>query len=772
MSSDDESLLPVAVEMVDVQAPNFAPPKKRVRFAEQRTRCKRMQIYIGWCMLTCIVFAIVIAMTWQACGAFSDTMAQLDVGNANYTDMVRHFRAIAADVYPTMNRSANPCIDAYEWACGGFLANTELGPGESRITKSFSELEEANLDLLRLVIEDEWPIVTPFFRSCNESYELGNFSSVLWPLYDLINSSNTSRALFVHLALLRSRYGLDTAGFAFHFDPTINIYLPTERLVGLWQGDVTLPSAHYYNPATSPIDLQAYRRYIVALFALSPTPISADDAGQIVAYEAALSDILLSAEAADEPAELFNKIEWSRLHQMVPSAIAAYIDTLDLMTPSQRTFFSLGTATYFIRYQDLLVTTPFAVLKNVALYTLYKQTYPLMASQYSQAARELSSLLNGVKHRNDDRELACLYTVTNDLELLMGHYFVQKAGIDNEYKEHVADLISFHIDAFYARLQSNKWMDATTRIAAEAKLNAMRRQVCFPDDWSDVLEFEQRLLSPLRPDAFFNNSLRLKRINDLQAFAQLGQPVDPNEWEVGDSMLLRNSMLLRSSESPEIVNAFYSPSLNRITIPAGIARPPFLYSYTWRQAPLSAIYGGLGAVIGHEITHGFDNNGAEFGTDGALSNWWTTASEQQFAIATQCVATSRSQLETQVPGLYVNGRRTLGENIADLGGVETALDAMRSKWASLSESERTDYSSALKTAFPDLDETQLFFLFFIQDWCEKATDESVEALVESNPHAPAEARVRGTLADIPRFAMAFQCKSGDPYNPPDRCTVW
>jgi len=761
MSSEEEDVPLKDVHVIETGKGNFVPSRRVLQY----TRCKRIQIYVGWCMLTCIVFAFVVAITWQACGAFSNTIAQFDVSNSNYTDMVKQFRSIATPVLEAMNRSANPCVDAYNWGCGGWLESTTLAPGQSRITKSFSTLEMANLDLLKLVIAEEWPIVTPYFRSCNESFELGNFSSVLQPFYESINNASTTQELFVHLAKLRSVRGIDLSGFAFHFNPMINVFQPTERLCGLWQGDVTLPSAHYYNQASSPIDLQAYRRYIVALFALSPTPITADEAGEIVAYETALSGILLSSEAADEPAELFNKLEWSKLHQMVPTAIAGYIDALTLIPSGQRRYFSLGTETYFIAFRDLLQMTSFRVLKNVALYTLYKQAYPLMGTEYNQAARELSNLLNGVKHKNNDRELNCLYVVTNELELLMGHYFVQKAGIDNIYKQHVSELISFHIDAFYARLQSNKWMDTATRIAAEAKLNEMRRQVCFPDDWSDVLDFEQRLGAPLRPKEFFNNTLRIHLINDQHAFSQLGQPVDPNEWSVGDSMILR-------SESPEIVNAFYSPTLNRITIPAGIARPPFLYSYTWKQAPLSAIYGGLGSVIGHEITHGFDSSGAEFGKDGALSNWWTDASAQKFAIDTQCIVTARSQIETQVPGLYVNGAQTVNENIADLGGVETALDAMSAKWDSLTETERTDYSSALKTVFPDFDETQLFFLFYIQNWCEKETDESVTALIESNPHAPAAARVRGTLSDIPRFAMAFQCKAGDPYNPPDRCNVW
>jgi len=773
---EDDIALIQAREEQSLPAPYGEKPtdtKRRNKFQQmtQRSeRCKRIQVYVGACMLTTIVFGVVIAITWQACGAFEETITQLDIGNTNYSSMVKAFRPIADDVYATMNISANPCIDAYNWGCGNWLDRTELSDDISRITKSFSALERANLELLEQVIADEWPIVTPYFSSCAVGFELGNFSNTLQTPYELIYNCTQKVQVFERMAQLRTEYGFDISGFAFSFSPTVNVYEPSKRLAGFWQGDVTLPSPHYYDQSTSPIDIEAYKRYITSLFALSPNPIHADDARAVFNFETIMTLIMLTNDEANTKNELFTKHPWSKMKDLLPSELVAYVNALELMPADQKSEFSLGTPSFFVKFIDLLQTTTLPILKNMALYTLFKQAYPLMGSTYQQAAKELSLLVNGVKHKSNSnsRELACLYKVTNEMELLMGHYFVQKAGINAEYKQHVAELIAFHVEAFNERLQRNTWMDATTRIAAEAKLAEMRRQVCYPDDWSEVLDFEQRLGAPMRPNDFFNNTMRIRSLFDHKAFEQLGQPVDPDAWSFGALLY----PLWEKSESPEIVNAFYSPNLNRITIPAGIARPPFLYSYTHRNAPLSAIYGGLGTVIGHEITHGFDNSGSAYGKDGALTNWWSPVAQTQFAIDTQCVATARSQIETQVEGLYVNGVQTLGENIADLGGVETALDAMLAKRASLSESERTNYDTALRTVFPDLTDTQLFFLFFIQNWCEKATDESVSALIESNPHAPGAARVRGTLSDMPRFATAFQCKAGDPYNPSDRCTVW
>jgi predicted metalloendopeptidase len=735
----------------------------------RRTRCGRIQVWFGWCFVVMIVVSIVVAITWQSCGAFTNALTQFDLGNQNFTSMVRNFRQIEPGVIAAMNNSADVCNDAYSWACGGWEESVSLAGERSRITKAFSSLESANLELLREIIDDEWPTITPHFRSCNESFELGNFSAVLMPLYQLISGSATKDALFSNIAKLRSNYGVDISSFAFDFQVSIDLYDPTVRIPTLWQGSVTLPGSEYYSATSSPIDTQAYLRYITSLFSLSPNPISSDDATAIFQYEKTVSGILLTPDKYEAVAELYNKVEWGRFFPMVSREISVYANNLTVMPQSQRTYFNLGTPTYFVRYADVLRSTNLGVLRNVALYSLFKKTYSLMATQYYEAAKQLILLLNGISDTSTGtpRELMCLYTVVDDLELLMGHYFVQKAGIGASYKAHVAELIELHVQAFENRLKVNTWMDASTRISAEAKLEAMRRQVCYPDDWSEVLEFEQQLGMPLNPLRFFNNSLRIANLYDRESFNQLGKLVDPNEWSVGYRLLPG-----LDEESPEVVNAFYAPDLNRITIPAGIARPPFLYSYTWREAPLSAIYGGLGSVIGHEITHGFDNVGREYGPDGGFLNWWTTTAEQQFSISAQCIVTSRSMLETQVEGLYVDGALTLGENIADLGGIETALDAMIAKKATLTENERMDYDGAMKTVFPQFDDTQLFFLFFIQNWCEKSTDKAVRALVASNPHAPAAQRVKGTLRDVARFAEAFSCNVGDAYYPKSRCSIW
>ena len=731
----------------------------------KNTRCKRLQIYTGGCLIVLIFCVGIIVGTLKFAGGFSTTFTQLDLGNANYTSLVNYYKPIAEKMYAAMNKSSDPCVDAYNWGCGQWIEDTQLSGEQSRISKAFTTSEEEILGILKLIVNEQWPILSPYFHSCNESFELGNFSQIL-PMYNLINNAASSNSLFKNLALIRSRYGVDLSNFVFSFQIGIDIYDPTVKIMSLWQGSTTLPSFEYYDPDNSPIDLQSYVRYITSMFSFSPNPISSEQANTILEFERALSLLVLDATEYTMENELYNKVPWSSLGNYISREFVTYVTNLSLVPQSQKTDVNLGTPTYFRDVEDLIRLTPLSTLKQVALYTLFKNTYSLLGTRYYEANHQLYSLLTGTTYHSSSRsrEVMCLYIMSNDLDLLTGHYFVQSSSIDDEYKKHILELIGDIQDAFDERLRQNSWMDSTTRIAAEGKLEAMRIQACYPEDWSDILDFEQRLGTPFSSTNYFNNSLRLYSLYDRRSFDLLSKPVDPMAWEHEQSMIF--------NEDPDVVNAFYSPNFNRITIPSGITRIPFLYSYTWKKAPLGTIYGGLGAVMGHEQTHGFDNQGSQFGADGKLVDWWTESAKQKFNINAQCIVTSRSHLETQVDGLYVNGQLTLGENIADLGGVEIALDAMLSKKSRLSASELVDYDAAMRTSFPDMTETKLFFLSYIQLWCSKETDESVIELVDSNPHPPGAQRVKGTLRDVPRFAQEFSCKINSPYNPVDRCQIW
>jgi putative endopeptidase len=746
-------------EMVDVQQAHFLPTQKKS--VRRGISIKRFRLYIGYCCSVLIIFGIVLTFLFLKYDTLSSTFSTFDLKNHNYSVLVNNYDVIATQMFAAMNVSANPCEDFYNYACGNWMANTNLGTDTARMTKAFSAVESSNLALLQQILEEDWPAVTPYFRSCNESYQLGNFSSI-FPFYQQLENASTSDDLFKSMAMLRTVNGLDLATFAFTFAPIADLYNPTVRIATVSQATLPLPGPDYYIPSIGLINEQEYYRYIISMFALSPHPIGIDEAIAIYAYEAAVSKLLVNGNRAQDPSQLYRKVQWGDMRNFLPREVMVYLINFNLIPTKQMNNLNIETLDFFTAYNDLLRGLDFKILKNVALYSLFRSTYPLLGAQYYDTQKGLYSMLEGVSHKAQSlaaREKMCVSVVATDLKLLMGHYFVKAAQIDETFKQHVNDIIENLQAAFAIRIENNTWMDAMTKSSAEGKLSAMRKQICYPDDWNGALEFEQNLGAPLDAKNFFSNALRLSFTTDKMAFNSLGRLINPNEWSF-------------DAESPAIVNAFYSPDFNRITIPAGITRPPFLYSYTWRNAPFSSIYGGIGAVVGHEITHGYDNLGRRFAADGAYVNWWTIASDNAFSVAAQCVSNFYDHLETQVPDLYVDGALTLGENIADMGGLETAFDAFLAEKALLNDVDHTDYENALSYVFPKLSDAQLFFIFYAQNWCEKATDDSVRELVESNPHAPAAQRVKGVLMNMPRFAETFSCGTGNGYVPPDRCKVW
>lgn len=754
-----ENLSPAFVQDDEEEDGLVEVPRKR-----KLATFKQMKLYICYFAVVLAVFGVVLFFVLGKYESLTNTLSTFDLKNHNYSTLVNSYSLIALQMFASMNQTADPCTDFYDYACGGWRSSIQLDSETSRITKAFSAIQSQNIDVLMKIINDDWPVITPYFISCNESYQRGNFSTIM-PIYERINKANTTDLLFRELALIRSDTGFDLSGFAFAFQPIPDIYTPSVRIPALDQATLTLPGKDYYSNSLGLINVQEYYRYIISLFALSPHPIGIDEAISIYSYEAAVASLMVAGDRANDPSQMYRKVRWIELMNTLPREIVIYLNSLSILPGNQRTYITIENSDFFGPYTTLLRSLPLPTLKNIALFSLFRHTYPLLGPQYFDTQRGLSSLLLGVTHKLQTtavRERMCVAVVQSDLELLMGHYFVNAVGIDETFKANIRTLTNSIQTAFSKRLDSNSWMDTLTKSAANGKLTAMHEQICYPDDWKYIVEFEQRLGAPMKLDNYFENAQRITALYDKQSFDKLGTPIDPNSW----------AFYRTFKESPSVVNAYYSPDFNRITIPAGITRPPFLYSHTWKHAPLSSIYGGLGAVIGHEITHGFDNMGRRFAADGAFANWWSTASDSAFSIAAQCMVNFYSSLETQIPNVYVNGDRTLGENIADLGGLEASYDAFLTETSKLNEVERVDYTGALDYVFPKFSDSQLFFIFYAQTWCEKATDDAILEQVESDPHSPNANRVQGVLMNMPRFAETFNCPAGSAYYPPDRCKVW
>jgi endothelin-converting enzyme/putative endopeptidase len=285
------------------------------------------------------------------------------------------------------------------------------------------------------------------------------------------------------------------------------------------------------------------------------------------------------------------------------------------------------------------------------------------------------------------------------------------------------------------------WMSAATKARAEEKLHAVANKIGYPDKWRDY-----STLTVTRGDAF-GNSLRAAAFEEKRDIAKIGKPVDRGEWDM----------------SPPTVNAYYSPQMNDINFPAGILQPPF-FDHSQDDA---VNYGSVGSVIGHELTHGFDDEGRQFDGKGNFEDWWTPTDSKQFTERADCVVNEFNGF-VAVDDLHVNGKLTLGENLADLGGLKLAflayLDRAQKAGVDLQQKGSAEYGG--------LTPHQQFFVAFGQHWCENVRPEDLRLGIETDPHSPAKFRVNGVVTNLPEFQRAFACKTGQPMAPANRCTIW
>jgi len=673
---------------------------------------------------------------------------------------------IAVDLFKTANLEIDCCENPYLCACGGFVASTTLTSGESKISKAITTMRNRHNALLEAVVKEDWPIISPYYTSCNETWEtidFGKIEDLFWTIYN----ASSKVSLFKKLGHIRAHHGFSLANFAFQIETQSDPFNSTARLIAFVEATTTLPSPVYYN-SSEIIDLENYQRFIASMFALSPNPIGSVEASEILAFENDVASLLVTAGQSLTMNEAFTRHSLSNAKTILGTYISAYVEEMDILTPQHLEQVFVLNPEFFSAINQKIDNLSFETLRNIALYSLFRQTYSLLGPSYFNTLKVLSSTLDGTSVHSitpAERQTHCIRSLTSQMPMLVGHYYVVAAGIDEEFKQHITDITQIIRESLSDRLEKNPWMDSATRVAAEEKIQAMHQQICYPDSWDSVLEFEQLLDGPLSPNDYFKNTQRLHIVNDVIEFNSVLHLVDTGQWSF--------DFVEKFIETPEIINAFYAPNLNRFTIAAGITGPPFIYPMNDVPSLLVSTFGGIGSVIGHELTHSLDFQGSRYNSKGELQNWWTDASRRQYNVESECVASSRSQQQTQVPGLYIDGYRVVGESVADLGGIEAALDAMYA-WETLKmdEEQLKIYNTALKSVFPTLNKEQLFFMFYMQNYCEVQTDESVYEQVVSDPHPPGPQRVNGLLKDVPRFAEAFSCKLGSDYNQPESCSIF
>jgi putative endopeptidase len=679
------------------------------------------------------------AFSWLTAAAPGQQDTQQQTGHAKPVEL-RVFDPTLVD------KSIDPCDNFYLYSCNGWFKRTPLPPDQARFGR-FDELHELNRLHLRQILEGA-AAAPPDARSPNEQKIGDEYASCmdtaainklglkpLQPELDRIAGMRSASDLPAELAHLH-RIGVD----AFFNMGSGQDFADASHVITFFSaGGLGLPERDYYTrtDAKSAEQRKQYVEHVHKMFALTGEPDSqaAADADTVLALETRLAKASLTVTEQRDPQNLNH-----------PSDVAAFARVL--------THFSLPQYTEAVKapgagrinntepkfideFNALLADTP---LDNVKTYLRWHLIHTYAALSLPEPFEKenwnfYSHILNGAEQQQD-RWKRCTSRIDYELMDALGQAYVAKY-FPPEEKQSALNMTVAIEQAMGKDIDSLEWMSAETKAKAKEKLHTVMNKIGYPDKWRDYSKLEI-----IRSD-FLGNQVRTREFEFARDLAKIGKPVDKGEWVI----------------SPPTVDAYYDPQQNNINFPAGILQPPF---YSDKEDP-SANFGDMGSTIGHELTHGFDDEGRQFDKDGNLADWWTKDDQQKFTERAQCMVKQYDAIEV-VPGVHVNGKLTLGENLADLGGLWLAWLA----WLDKSEAAHLDMSAKEDGYTPD----QRFWIAYAQQWCTQTRPEQLRTQAQTNPHSPDEYRTNLVLEDLPEFAKSFKCKKDAKMVSPTPCRIW
>ncbi len=665
---------------------------------------------------------------------------------------------IAASVTAAMDRSADPCKDFYRYACGGWLASTKLPSDKSYWGRGFSEIAERNLEVLREILEDaardpgddaNRRLIGGFYAACmDESAAEKAGIAPLKPLLDEIASVGDAAGLMrvtarMHEVIPTSPFfPVSLPGFSFAVLP--DFADPTLDIAHVGQAGIGLPDRDYYFPQddSGKALLADYEKHVARMLGFLGIPEGEAAAGAkaIVALETALAEVSMKREDLRDFEKIYHKIDIAGLKGLTPGLPwEAYLEAIGQPSLAH---VNVMTPEFFEGLDAVLAKADPKTLQTYLRWHLISSAAPRLTKEIVDANFEFfGKRLQGQKEI-EARWKRCVQATDTALGEALGRAFVERQ-FAGDSKEKALEMIHDVEAAFEASLPDLAWMDAATRGRAVGKKAAVYNKIGYPDRWRDYSGLE------VKPGAFHENAAAAARFDFQRNARKVGGKADKGEWFM----------------SPPTVNAYYNPLFNEMVFPAGIMQRPFFH----RDFPAAMNYGGMGMVMGHELTHGFDDQGRKFDKLGRLTPWWEPAAVERFEGAAACVRDAYDGREV-LPGARINGQLTLGENIADLGGIKEAYRGFK-RWETR-QGSAASAAGAAPSPVEGLTADQLFFVGFAQTWCTLMTEEIERLLVNVDSHSPPELRVNVPLAHFPTFAEAFQCAEGTPMNPAGKCVVW
>jgi putative endopeptidase len=640
-----------------------------------------------------------------------------------------------------LDSTVDPCVDFYQYACGTWRARNPILPDRSRWGR-FDQLQERNFETLRSVLEQA-SIDNPnrsaieqkigdYYAACMDEQSIDQKGTEpIEPELARIAALQDKSALPDEVARLHAM-GADVL---FSFSSGQDFKNSRDVIAQADQGGLGLPERDYYlkNDAKSVEIRERYLKHVAEMLALlGEAPEKAEMKAQAVLnIETALAAGSLDVVSRREPAKVYHKMprreltalnssfDWSKY---LSETKAPPIETLNVAVPD-----------FFARLDSLIKNTSLDDWKAYLTWHLVHSQAALLPKPFvNENFNFYGKTLTGAKELRP-RWKRCVSFVDGDLGEALGQKYVERT-LGAEGKERTLQIVHGIEKSLEKDITELSWMTPQTKQKAIAKLHAVANKIGYPDKWRNY-----SAVRIARGDAL-GNSQRASQFEFGRQLAKIGKPVDRTEWGM----------------TPPTVNAYYNPQMNNINFPAGILQPPFFD----KNMDDAVNYGAIGVVIGHELTHGFDDEGRQFDPKSNLRDWWLAQDAKEFAERAKCLANEYSGF-TAVDDVKVNGKLTLGENTADSGGVRLAYMALLD-----------DIANKTIPKIDGFTPEQRLFLGFGQVWCENVTDEAARLSALTNPHSPGNDRVNGVVQNMPEFQKAFGCRVGQPMVRRPACHLW
>ncbi|HEY4271020.1 MAG TPA: M13 family metallopeptidase [Candidatus Udaeobacter sp.] len=644
--------------------------------------------------------------------------------------------------------SVKPGDDFFLYANGGWIKRTEIPPEYTR-WGSFNELIERNNDALHAIAEKAQntnvdPRMAPETQKTRDFYASGMDEKTIEasrtkPLdneFKAIDGINDRAALQKEIAHLHSMGISVLFNFGSHPDSKDS----THEIAQAAQGGLGLPDRDYYtktDEASKKLRDQ-YVDHVAKMLTLlgDPATKAQDESKKILALETKLAQASRTRVQLRDPQKNYNKMPVRQLQDLTPDwNWSGYFNAINLLAPQD---VNVHQPEFFKTADQVFKEAPLDDFKAYLRWHLIDATATDLSKDFVDEDFNFKERILRGAQQIKPRWKRVIASEDGAIGEALGKLYVA-FNFPPEAKARALQLVDNLKEALADRIKTLDWMDQPTKDQALKKLAAMQVKIGYPDKWLDYS------LLPIDRGPYVLNDIRASQFETTRALNKIGKPVDPTEWGM----------------TAPTVNAYYNPNRNEIVFPAGILQPPFFYA----NADDAVNYGAIGAVIGHEMTHGFDDQGRQFDTLGNLRDWWSPKSAAEFKKRSQAIVNQYNQYEP-LPELHVNGELTQGENIADLGGVKLAYAALQKALAKHPE-ERTKKIDGFT---PE----QRFFLSFAAIWRSKIRDEDQKLRLTTDPHSPAHFRVNGPLSDLPEFQQAFNISNGSPMvRPADkRVNIW